>query len=165
MWARNESHDAERAQDDVDFGASPGDGGNQFLTDVDESGHVMFRAQNKAIGPSAGYPNFHENLHQAIEGLYKESNKRNKEEDCPVEASHQTTGVTNMESMVAMVDCWVQWNVGHSKQQIPASRSLTPREFQFIDKMVRTDSKKWCQRGPQKTEATLENIQQHEVSM
>jgi hypothetical protein len=30
MWARNASRDADWAQDDADFGAAPGDGGNQF---------------------------------------------------------------------------------------------------------------------------------------
>jgi hypothetical protein len=62
MWARNESHDAERAQDDVHFWAAPGDGGNQFTADADECGHVTYRVQNEAIGPSAGDPNFWEHL-------------------------------------------------------------------------------------------------------
>jgi hypothetical protein len=49
-----------------------------------------------------------------------------------------------------MYDCWVQWNVGHIEQQIPPLRSLTPWEFQFIDGMRKSDSKKRCQRGPTK---------------
>ena len=49
-----------------------------------------------------------------------------------------------------MYDCWVQWNVGHIKHSIPPLSSLTPREFQFIDDMAKTDSEQWCQRGPHK---------------
>jgi hypothetical protein len=49
-----------------------------------------------------------------------------------------------------MYDSWVQWNVGHSKQQISALRSLTPGEFQFIEEMAKWDSERWCQRGTHK---------------
>jgi hypothetical protein len=47
-------------------------------------------------------------------------------------------------------DCWVQWNVGHSEQGIPALKSLTPRECSFIDDIAKTDSEKQCLRGPRK---------------
>jgi hypothetical protein len=49
-----------------------------------------------------------------------------------------------------MHDCWVQWNVGHVEHLMPALRSITPREFQFIDDIAKTDSEKWkrSQRGP-----------------
>jgi hypothetical protein len=47
-------------------------------------------------------------------------------------------------------DCWVQWNVGHIDRQIPPLRSLMPKEFQFIDIMAKSESEKWCQRGPTK---------------
>jgi hypothetical protein len=49
-----------------------------------------------------------------------------------------------------MYDCWVQWNVGHIERSIPPLRSLTPREFQFIDDIAKTDSEKRSQRGPSK---------------
>jgi hypothetical protein len=49
-----------------------------------------------------------------------------------------------------MYDCWVQWNVGHIKHSIPPLSSLTPREFQFVDDMAKTDSEQRCQRGPRK---------------
>jgi hypothetical protein len=49
-----------------------------------------------------------------------------------------------------MYDCWVQWNVGHIERSIPPLRSLTPREFQFIDDMGKSESEKRCQRGPTK---------------
>jgi hypothetical protein len=68
MWARNSSRDAERAQDDADFGAAPCDGGNRFPED--DTGHVTFRAATKGVGPSAGDPNFHQSLSDAIAGLY-----------------------------------------------------------------------------------------------
>jgi hypothetical protein len=49
-----------------------------------------------------------------------------------------------------MYDCWVQWNVGHIDRQIPPLQSLTPKEFQFIDDMAKSESEKRCQRGPTK---------------
>ncbi len=49
-----------------------------------------------------------------------------------------------------MYDCWVQWNVGQIERSIPPLRSLTPREFQFIDDMGKIESEKRCQRGPTK---------------
>jgi hypothetical protein len=49
-----------------------------------------------------------------------------------------------------MYDCWVQWNVGHVERSIPALRSLTPREFQFIDNIAQTAGEKRCLRGPTK---------------
>jgi hypothetical protein len=69
MFGRNASRDAERAQDDADFG---GEGGtsNWFPADADECGHVTFRLQNRAVAPSAGNPNLHAHLQDAIEGLY-----------------------------------------------------------------------------------------------
>jgi hypothetical protein len=81
MWARNASHDAERAQDDADFGAAPGDGGNWFP--ANKRGHVTFRrvAMTKA-GPSTGDANFCESLEGAIAGLYdKGSDERREEEE------------------------------------------------------------------------------------
>jgi hypothetical protein len=47
-----------------------------------------------------------------------------------------------------MYDCWVQWNVGHIERSIPVLRSLTPREFQFIDAIAKTDAEKRSLRGP-----------------
>jgi hypothetical protein len=68
MWARNSSRDAERAQDDADFGAAPG-GGNRFPED--DTGHVTFRAaETEGVGPGAGDPNFRQSLTDAIAGLY-----------------------------------------------------------------------------------------------
>ncbi len=67
MWARNSSRDAERAQDDADFGAAPG-GGNRFPED--DTGHVTFRAATEGVGPIAGDPNFRQSLTDAIAGLY-----------------------------------------------------------------------------------------------
>jgi hypothetical protein len=47
-----------------------------------------------------------------------------------------------------MYDCWVQWNVVHVDRSIPPLRTLTPREFQFIDAIAKLDSEKRGQRGP-----------------
>jgi hypothetical protein len=71
MLARNASHDAEQAQDDADFGAAPGDGGNWFP--ANKRGRVTFRVATEAVGPSAGDANFHESLEEAIAGLYEGS--------------------------------------------------------------------------------------------
>jgi hypothetical protein len=54
MFSRNESCDAKWAQNDVNFGATLGDGGNRIPTDAYECGHVMCRVQTKAAGPSSG---------------------------------------------------------------------------------------------------------------
>jgi hypothetical protein len=53
-----------------------------------------------------------------------------------------------------MYDCWVQWNVGHIERSIPPLRSLTPREFTFIDDIAKTQSEKRNQRGPRQYKDT-----------
>jgi hypothetical protein len=82
MFGRNASRDANRAQDDADFGGEGGGNNNRFPADADERGHVTFRLQNRAIAPSTGNPNFCAHLQDAIEGLYRiNMNVENKDED------------------------------------------------------------------------------------
>jgi hypothetical protein len=57
MWARNQTRDAERAQDDANFGGAPADGTITFWS----------RTQNE--GPGAGNAGYHQHLEQAITGL------------------------------------------------------------------------------------------------
>jgi hypothetical protein len=82
MFSRNQTCDAEWAQDDANFGDAPGaGGGNQFPADADERGHVTYRLPNEAADPGAGNANYHEHLQQAIDGLYDDDEDSSDEED------------------------------------------------------------------------------------
>ena len=71
MTHRNQSRDAERAQDDADFGALA-DGFREY---ADERGHVTYSLRDDAVGPNALGPNYHASLQQVIAGLYKNNKK------------------------------------------------------------------------------------------
>jgi hypothetical protein len=43
VFKKQKLRDAKWAQDDVNFGTAPGDGGNQIPADADERGHVIYR--------------------------------------------------------------------------------------------------------------------------
>jgi hypothetical protein len=61
---------------------------------------------------------------------------------------------------VGIYDCWVQWNVGYSKRQIPPLQKLGPREFLFIDNICKMVAEKRVQRGRVDTsDISLGNIQ------
>jgi hypothetical protein len=44
-------------------------------------------------------------------------------------------------------DCWNQWNVGNRERQIPPSRLVDVREYQFLDLKATSYEEKWGQRG------------------
>jgi hypothetical protein len=68
MWARNQTRDAERAQDEANFGAAGGNCGD----DANEGSTVSFRRRTENEGPGAGDAGYHQRLEQAIQGLYKQ---------------------------------------------------------------------------------------------
>ena len=47
-------------------------------------------------------------------------------------------------------DCWIQWNVGNGKRQIPPLSKLGRREFVFIDNIPKMDAEKRSQSGKYK---------------
>jgi hypothetical protein len=61
MWARNQTQDAERAQDDANFGGAPADGGNR-PTDADERGTITFWSRTQNEGPGAGDAGYHQHM-------------------------------------------------------------------------------------------------------